>query len=247
MKIRLATWNLDHASNGSRPIQAQIEAITNVGANILVLTETCESVNLSALYPYYEASTTNKYGKNYSAIWSRWPVVQRIRTYDDETAVCTLLDTPIGNLLIYGTILTYHADKGSQGTSRKWEEHNKEITRQGDDWYRLQSLTKDVPMIVAGDFNQTRDGSGKYCSPNGIQLLDEQLNRNSLFCVTDEDFGKNGKLRPDPIKGCYRHNIDHICITKNQFDIERVGAWDHFVGSHELSDHNGVFVDLVSD
>jgi endonuclease/exonuclease/phosphatase family metal-dependent hydrolase len=102
-----------------------------------------------------------------------------------------------------------------------------------------------VPFIVAGDFNQTRGASLAYRSVKGAELLDEQLKRNNLECLTEEDFGAEGKLSPDPRKSYCRQNIDHICVTKGTFRVEKVGAWDHFTAKRELSDHNGVFVDLA--
>jgi hypothetical protein len=178
-------------------------------------------------------------------VWSKWPIEQAIDTYDAETAVCGRVKSPFGSLIIYGTILTYHGDRGPDNTSGPWEEHHKEIVRQGTDWCAIQSQFKSVAFIVAGDFNQTRDGSSRYRSSRGVQLLDEQLVRNNLNCLTEEDFGANGKLTPHPKKGSYRHNIDHICISEGHFKAKQVGAWDHFTATQELSDHNGIFVDLM--
>ena len=244
MTFRIATWNLDHASRSNRPIQAQKEQINKIGADVLILTETCSDVELSDLYASSASSNPNRYQKHYSAIWSHWPLLQRFETYDDETATCVRVESPFGDLLIYGTILTYAGDKGPEGSSGHWIEHHNEIAKQGEDWTRIQKLTQGIPFIVAGDFNQARDGRGQYHSSKSIELLNSQLQRNSLACLTDEDFGENGKLRPDPRKGYCRHNIDHICVTKGAFQIEKVGAWDHFTDIQELSDHNGVFVDL---
>ena len=148
-------------------------------------------------------------------------------------------------MLVYGTILTWKMDRGRAGTSTSWEEHHKAIDAHGDDWARLQARYK-KPMIVAGDFNQTRDGSHAYCSDRSIEMLDAQLDRNHLICVTERDFGKEGELHIDPEKVRYRHNIDHICISGSSLQAVRSGAWDHFADGHELSDHNGVFVDLAS-
>jgi hypothetical protein len=76
-------------------------------------------------------------------------------------------------------------------------------------------------------------------------MLDAQLARNDLECVTDEDFGAKGKLGVDPKKGYHRHNVDHICLTASSLRAVETGAWDHFTSEQELSNHNGVFVDLA--
>lgn len=116
-----------------------------------------------------------------------------------------------------------------------------------NDWARLiHDEGRNLPFFVAGDFNQTRDGSSKtYGTKSSRNLLNEELSRNNLTCLTTEDFGASVKLRVDPIKGRVRNNIDHICMTRNAFQIVDVGAWDHFnERGRYLSDRNGVYVDL---
>ena len=250
--MRIATWNLDHASNGSRPIDLQIEQINNIAPDIVVLTETCEKVDLTQSgYEVALPSNKNKHGKFWTAIWSKYPIINQITTYDPETAVCVEIGTPAGKIIVYGTILTYHGDKGSDGKSPQWFEHHKAIQDHGDDWFRIvRDSGEHLPIFVCGDFNQTRDGSNAYCSRGGesIQLLNAQLLRNNLICLTEGDFGAAGKLAIDPKKGCPRNNTDHICMTKDAFQIDRVDAWDHFTKSGSYtSDHNGVYVDIYRE
>ena len=248
--IRVATWNLDHASNSSRPIDRQIEQILAIDPDILILTETCKEVDLTA--QGYRRFTTcpNSYGKYYSAILTspKVCVKKQISTYDDVTAVCVQATTPIGEVIIYGTIITYHGDRGPDGNSPAWAEHYKAIADHGNDWARL--LTEaggSIPLITGGDFNQTRDGStGTYGTPQGREMLSQELCRNHLACLTTEDFGATGKLKVDPEKGWARNNVDHLCVTTNAFSLLNLGAWDHFddAGNY-LSDHNGVYADLT--
>lgn len=245
--MRIATWNLDHASNSSRPIPAQIDKICTIGADIWVLTETADEVNLGG--HGYQCATPplkNSYKKYWSTIWSKWPIVEQINCNDGETAVCTIIDTPSGKMIVYGTIITWKNDKGPEKSSPAWFEHDKSIVVHGDDWKMIQDQHPGVPLIVAGDFNQTRDGASRgYRSPNGINLLNDQLRRNRLICISDDDFGKQGKLMPDPNnRDLYRHNVDHICVSTSRFAISQVGVWDHFSGETYWSDHNGVYADL---
>jgi endonuclease/exonuclease/phosphatase family metal-dependent hydrolase len=247
--FRIATWNIDHPKRANR-LSEQLKQMAEISADIIVLTETSPEADISHMG--YEGMSSPPYpvGKqerNTSAIWSIWPIESKISTDDDENSTCAKIKSPFGSLLVYGTILTYHGDKGLDNNSKAWVEHDKEIDRQGVDWLRIQGLFPHVPLIVAGDFNQARDTVGTYHSPKGIALLDEQLRRNNLFCLTDEDFGAMGKLNVSPWSktGAYRHNIDHICVTRGRFEVQQVGAWDNFTSSQELTDHNGVFVDLA--
>lgn len=246
--FRIATWNLDHPKRGNR-LPEQLEKLAEISADILILIETSPGADISHMGYAGMSSPPYQVGKkerNTSAIWSKWPI-EKISTDDDENSTCAKIKSPFGSLLVYGTLLTYHGDKGSDGNSKSWVEHDKEIERQGDDWKRIQDLFQQVPLIVAGDFNQARDKVGRYHSPNGIAGLDKQLRLSNLVSLTDEDFGKEGKLTISPWSktGEYRHNIDHICVTEGRFKVQQVGAWDHFTTSQELTDHNGVYVDLV--
>jgi hypothetical protein len=254
--FRIATWNLERPKlNGWKKNPLIQEKMSEIDADIWILTETNASIAPASksepLAGYVSLAslpaTSHSLGESFSTIWSRFGIKRSIKTFDIETAVCAEIDTPLGLMLVYGTILTYKDDKGLDGKSKPWVEHDKEIGRHGNDWCQIQAMFPHIPLIVAGDFNQTRDGSKRYCSPNGIALLDEQLRRNNLTSLTDEDFGDKGMLTVSPWSktGEYRHNVDHICITKGHFNVQEVGAWDHFVGSQKLSDHNGVYVDLA--
>ena len=243
--LRIATWNLDHASNSKRPIDLQVIQLLRIQPDILVLTETCKEVDLESHGFNSYPCKANEYGKYCSAIYlsQRINFSKRLTTYDETTACCVQANTPLGSMIIYGTIITYHGYKGPMNDSPAWAEHYDAIEKQSDDWRRLGGQ---VPLIAAGDFNQTRDGSSRtYGTKKGRELLSANLNINHMHCLTTENFGAAGKLKVDPSKGWVRNSIDHICITEGAFRAVRVGAWDHFneAGLY-LSDHNGVFVDI---
>lgn len=247
--MRIATWNLDHASNSSRSVPLQIDQINKIAPDILVLTETCADVDLRAEgYRFMLATTKNCHSKHYSTIWSKYPIRKEYSTFDPEMAVCAEIETPFSSVVVYGTIITYHGDQGPDGTSKPWTEHYKAIEAHGYDWLKiLQEGRQQVPLVVAGDFNQTRDNSYRtYGTKFGRDLLSRELTRCCLRCLTTEDFGAAGKLTIDPSKGWTRNNIDHICVTDKAFTVIDIGAWDHFTESGKfLSDHNGVYVDLA--
>lgn len=247
--MRIATWNLDHASNGSRPIGLQIQQVCAIQPDVIVLTETCEEVGL-AQHGYEVAlpSQKNEYGKYWTAIWSKYPIIEQLPTYDPSTAICAAIDTPLGQIMVYGTIIPYRDYKGIKGDSPAWHEHYQAISDHGDDWNSLfQRTMGKFPLFVAGDFNQTRDNSSRtYGTRLGRDMLSEELERNNMTCLTTENFGDTGKLKVDPVKGWARNSIDHICMTMTAFSVVNVGAWDHFTESGEyMSDHNGVYVDVT--
>jgi hypothetical protein len=244
--MRVATWNLDHASNGSRPVELQLAQITAVAPDLVVLTETCDEVDLTRLGYHSLSSARNCYGKYYCVLWSSFPVVRTFPTFDQEITVCAELSAACGNIIVYGTVIPYHDDKVRDRSSRRWQEPYRVIEAQGQDWLAVLRETRGkLPLIVAGDFNQTRDGSsGGYGTKLGRELFSVAMRASGLSCLTTEDYGATGKLKVDPRKGWVRNNIDHICASET-FVVTGSGAWDHFdkIGVY-LSDHNGVYVDL---
>lgn len=127
--------------------------------------------------------------------------------------------------------------------------HNENILLQSADWLQISGEYPGIPLCVAGDFNQTRDGKkGGYGTIDCRNLLTQALEICDLCCITEEDFGENGKLQPDPKKGYPRRNIDHICISNSfheNLSSISIGAWDHFTdeGTY-MTDHNGVYLDF---
>lgn len=245
--MRIATWNLDHAYNSTRPIQHQLGKILDISPDIIVLTETAENIDLSAFsYSVAYPAHKNGYQKYCAAIWSKWPIKNIVHTTETMLAICADITTPFGNLAVYGTIIPYHGYKGEDGKSGLWEEHYKAITKQSQDWKNIISRYPDHSLIIAGDFNQTRDGStNTYGTQQGRQLLSQVFEHLRIQCLTEENFGNTGKLQPDPKKQKPRNNIDHICVKSRTLSVSYVGAWDHFTDdSLYLSDHNGVYVDF---
>jgi endonuclease/exonuclease/phosphatase family protein len=245
LNVRIATWNLDEASTTNKTRAShQIEQIRKIDADIWILTETSDLIDLTHLgYAKKTNKIKNGYGKYYSAIWSKYPINRRVTTYDEETAVCCEIQIlPDKKIIVYGTIITYLSDKGSSGKSKYAEEHYKEILNQGRDWKSIIEQESPEIFCVAGDFNQPRDGSSWYSAhagnKKGVEELTHQLSVNDLECLTAEDFVKSEKLQD-------RHSVDHVCITQNTVNLYDVGVWQGVYGNNiKLSDHNGVYVDL---
>jgi len=245
MNLRLATWNLDEASttNKTRAFH-QIEQIKKIDADIFILTETSDLIDLSSFgYSQKSNKIKNEYGKYCASIWSKYEIIRRIKTYDEETAVCCAIKLPNQkNIIIYGTIITYLSDKGPAGTSKFAEEHYSEILKQSNDWGHIIKRESPEIFCVAGDFNQPRDGSSWYsahsANKRGVEELTTQLGNYKLECLTDKNFTESGQLQD-------RHNVDHICITKNTIILNNVEVWQGTYGNNKkLSDHNGVFIDI---
>ena len=241
--IRIATWNLERPKEkGWSRNPRLVDKISETDADIWVLTETNSVIHSELKYNSLKSNPVPDYhssGENFTTILSRWNISKQIRTYDPEMAICAMIESPIGSIIVYGTIITYANDLVSpNGTSKRWEEHKKEIENHRIDWLRIQKEYPNISMIVAGDFNQSRDGSGWYEEAESVKMLSDALNDCSLLCLTEEDMRKNGKLQS-------RANIDHICVSPDLANrLLSVGAWEGRTVAGKLSDHNGVMADI---
>jgi hypothetical protein len=169
-----------------------------IAADVWVLTETRASIAPeSGMYgvstpPHPERRPDPD--ERWVSIWSRWPLRATGIDPDPSGSVSALVERPDGPLLIYGTVLPWANERGEDGRARMWEVHHREIERQGEEWRELRRRFPGVPLIVAGDFNQDRDGSGWYGTSKGRRLLTDALGRASLVCVTAVDVVAEGRV-----------------------------------------------------
>lgn len=243
--MRIATWNLERPSLRSwKRLPRQRVRMAEVAADIWVLTETRASISPGEGYhalhaPPHPARPPDD-DERWVSIWSRWPVRPSGVAADPRGAVSAVVETPHGEMVVYGTVLPWANEKGDDGQARMWQIHYAQIERQAEDWCTLRELYPDLPLVVAGDFNQDRDGSGWYGTRRGRDLLTRALDDVDLSCATDEDVVATGKLRA-------AHLVDHIAICRrwtNEADV-RLSCWEQTDqdGTH-LSDHPTVAIDL---
>jgi len=232
----IATWNLERPKlRGWARNPRIMDKIKEVEADVWILTETNAAINPGDLYFSLATLPIPKYhslGENFTTIWTTSRLIRKIQTFDPEFAVCVEIESPLGPMIVYGTIITYANDRGPNNNSKRWQEHQKSILKHSEDWQRIRSEFPDHHFIVGGDFNQSRDGSGWYEDAESVQLLTNALKQSSLVCVTE----KNTKL-------VSRSSIDHICISEGM--IADFSVWEGTADDNQkMSDHNGVMVDL---
>lgn len=253
--FRIANWNLERPKHGSKKTELALEKINSIDADILILTETSDAINLE---PKYMSVVSDSFARTpneqWITIWSKWYVKEQIDTFDPKRTTCALIDSPFGDLIVYGTIIPYHmagvsGERYEFSGYKPWQLHEEDIVRQSEDWKKIISDNPKVPFVLAGDFNQTRDNlTYGYGTKTGRSLLTQKLKELGLSCLTGIDFSETGQLSIDKKKGKVRRNIDHICVSSDwltKLKKHEVGAWDHFDDTgFYLSDHNGVFLDF---
>lgn len=245
--IQIATWNIDRPEqkeNVTKENQRILEQIREVNADIWILTETSALIIPESRKPdpfsgfvglASRPESPSKPGQNKTTIWSRYGIKRSIETYDPDTIVCAEIDTPIGLMLVYGTIITYWGDTNEK-YPKAWMYHQAEIEEQGKDLLKISQKFPDHILCVAGDFNQNWDGTKWF--PNGkmnddsVSKLREHLTDRSLICVTRKDIRKE--------MGYHRASVDHICLSEriaNRNIKDDYWCVDGFT-------HNGVCVDI---
>lgn len=252
--MRIATWNVERPKSNTAPrSQRVLNKIQEIAADIWILTETHDAINPGP--DYYVASSLNvpnapilhAEGEHKTTIWSRWPIIEYWETATPLRAACVVIETPLGALVVYGTVIPYQKARWPYGTPRDWDAHYAAIATQGADWSRLRRKYPAHGLCVAGDLNQTRTGRLWYGSKWGRALLDLALRENKLVGVTQADFSAAEVLSPED-QALLTVCIDHICLDHRWAGfVQRVGIWPkHTAAGENLSDHNGVFVDLKS-
>jgi len=252
-RYKIANWNVERPQAGTLKTSLALNKIAEIHADLIVLTETSDAMELSGEYPNslkskaYERTPEEQW----VTIWSKWKLLEEIKTFDPFRTVCGIFNTPFGDTIVFGTIIPYHM-AGVSGERYGnlgyllWEYHEKDLVKQGENWKKLLEERK-LPLMVIGDFNQSRGTNRGYGTRNVRDLLTGILKDLDMTCVTEGDFSGR-HLTEDPKTGRIRNNIDHICISNSllkRMKDYRASAWDHFSGDGRyMSDHNGVYIDF---
>ncbi len=250
---KIANWNLERPKYRTEKTILAIKKIKEINADIIVLTESSNAIDLSDLYVYQISTLSheNTPDEQWVTILSKWKITKQIETFDNYRTVSGVVESPFGKFSVFGTIIPYH-QAGVSGVRygnlnyKAWEYHEKDLYAQSENWKKILEMEK-LPLFIIGDFNQTRFNNKGYGTPKVRQILTNLLQELDLKCVTEVDF--SGKfLTVDPKKGIIRNNIDHICLSNgilNQMKYYKVGAWNHFNEHGKfMSDHNGVYFEF---
>jgi hypothetical protein len=206
-----------------------VDAIKDINADILVLTEYDEQVELD--FPYQLATEFiakeifNEKGKvvympteRRVKLFSRYEIVQQFETFNKHTSLCVELKTPKGNLIVYGTII------GIFGNRHK--NFNEDLALQIEDYKRLG---KDNNFCVAGDFNISFS-DGHYFTHHGRNVLKDVFKELDMQIAT----------------ASIEKNIDHIVVTSQFFNSVNSSSWNDLTTNvlPTLSDHKGVLINF---
>jgi len=220
--MKIATWNIERLQK-RRNIEI-VDAIQEIDADILILTEASDLIVLSEIYPYNtKTSLLHNNNKDYREdeyrviIYSKFPIIKTVETYDANTSCCAEIQTTLGNLFVYGTIIGIYGNRQAcflQDLDKQIEDINK-ISQLGS-------------LCFAGDLNISF-ADNYYFTKAGREKLNQVFITNNLLNLTKE----------------IPQNIDHIIMSSRLLKELKytVNTWNY---KKQLSDHIGVCVELLS-
>jgi exonuclease III len=218
--MKIATWNLARPRKGSDKINAILATIAELDADILVLTETIQSIDPG---PQYTGFHTTKPRESYYrgderrvSIYSKYDYYEEIATYRSDTSICVHLDTPLGPLAVYGTMMGEEDNDPEQFSS--------ELEKQLQDFERIG---KENNLCICGDLNRSFSDNPDFT---------EKRKRALTRC-----FAKNNLQN---LTSGFSENSDQIILSKSIENNCKVRAEKWNVGK-TMSDHLGIGVMLI--
>ncbi|GEM_PF-744908 len=266
--VTLATWNVRRPYRPNDAcFEAIARKLRKLPADIWVLTETHHALSPGEGYqpfasPPLPAHPDRRVDERTTIVWVRpdWQastiptfahlgsteahprttLSYAVTSADTSPAACVLVETPVGPLLVYGTVITWPNDLGPFGEDPAQKagyaqmQHDS-ILAHGEDWKRLHAKYPSAQICVAGDLNTTLDGRRLptiACSDGLHQAL------------------ANVEMRH--VTQTLDNVIDHICLSKPWADWADDPCWwqttyidDRTRERKPVSDHRGVMVTVT--
>ena len=231
VRISIATWNTEWATPSSDRGRRISSLLQTVGADIVVVTEGARELLPDTGWAA-DGGDNWGYGpqpaRRKVIVWSRHRMTLNSIGKEGATRgrlAVTTVETAAGPVRVLGVCIPWrdaHVNTG-RGDASPWAEHLDYLDR----FQRLLTeLDRDVPTLIAGDFNQR--------IPRGRQPIHvaERLRE----VLADWRIHTAGVLPNGP-------HIDHIA-TNLKFVLESVSDWPASDHLGRLSDHAGVICHL---
>lgn len=221
--MMVLNWNIERLKHHRR-MGEMVQNILRYDADVVVLTEADTRLTLEGYphvfttapleQPYYKATERRV------IIYSKFPALASLPTYDAQTVCCPLLETSIGIVAVYGTILGIYGNRKPP--------FKEDLVSQIADW---RTLSETYALCIAGDLNMSFSDN-YYHTEAGRKML--------LHAFED----CNLKLLTSHIP----NNIDHVLLSKSVLieNLELYTGCMAFNTDKALSDHIGVLAGTVT-
>ena len=221
--MKIATWNIERPTQSGQKSTAIVDYLKKLNADVLVLTETNKFINLGAEYELFHTEIFSgdfyKSGDRQVTVFSKYPIVRHIPTFRADTSLCLVIDTPYGELVVYGTIIGNFGNGGDQ--------FKLDLEKQLTDF---ECIGKTQNFCVIGDLNISFSDD-VYFTKDGRKKLRNSFEQLGMKIMTEQ----------------ITQNIDHIVLTKEFIASKKIinGFWNDTENkATRLSDHKGVFLEI---
>ncbi|QBN17256.1 endonuclease/exonuclease/phosphatase family protein [Flavobacterium nackdongense] len=219
--MTIATWNLERLKY-SKETANIIAILENLNADILVLTEYDERVNLKN-YPFQIATKSLSEiqpayympSEKRVKIYSKYEIVNQFQTYDEYTSCCAEIKTEKGNLLVYGTIIGIFGNRN--------ENFKTDLPKQIIDF---NTLSKNQNICIIGDYNLSFSDN-YYFTNRGRKELNNSFLENKITNLTHH----------------LPETIDHIAISQEFIGNAKIETHEWNL-EKKLSDHKGISIQI---
>jgi len=217
--MKIATWNLERPTKNSKRLTSILELLKTTDADILILTETNGCIQLENYHVFHSDELSDgdyKAGEKRVSIHSIYPIIKQINTGRNDTSICVVLQTPTGELAVYGTVIGIHGNRRKSFTE--------DLDLQLNDIHKIGKL---YPLCIAGDFNISFSDN-YYFTKNGRDKLNETFKQIHQTNLTAE----------------IPQNIDHIVLSNSFLGSRQTHHTQVWNIDKKLSDHIGVAVTI---
>lgn len=215
--MQILNRNIDRLKHHRRKGEME-ELIEGYEADVVVLTEADTRLQLKG-YPYTTSTepleqTYYKTTERRVMVYSKFPILGEVATYDAQTACCPLLETNLGITALYGTVLGIYGNRKPP--------FKEDLISQIADW---KEISQTYALTVVGDLNMSFTDN-YYYTEYGREML--------LAAFEDCDLKNITRNIPN--------NIDHVLIS-NALLMRNPEQYTMCMAIHTkktLSDHMGI-------
>ena len=221
--MKILSWNIERPKiDDNRKIEI-IELINSFDADLIFLTETNSDINFSNYFslktnelpPNYKGVKFHK-GENRATIYSKYPIVEEIETYDSFSSICCKIETEFGALILYSSIIGFLGGRD--------DFFKKDLKNQKEDLTKICIDNNNV--CFSGDLNISFSGYS-YPSKRVVKEMDEFFDKNDLVITTRQ----------------HKDSAIHILLSKLFIDEKNIST--NMIGVRTgLSDHNIVITEI---
>jgi hypothetical protein len=175
--MKILSWNLHHLDGDleNEINSARKQHIIDHDADIVILTNTKLKFFIGEAYkkiptilmPLRHDGIDYQEGENRVSIYTKYPLKNKVKTFDVYTSVCQMLETPLGNLNVYGTIIGAKSDL-----------YESDFVEQKEDLVRIEGA-----ICYAGDLNTSFTGT-LYPNEETVYKVQEFLNDQKIAVLT---------------------------------------------------------------